>query len=184
MARSRWKDQAGAYNFALFDIPQFGMEPMVLLPIAGFVNVTAPSIQVETDDIVQGNSLFPIKAVKGATASTITCSRGVVWWDSDFFRWIRSTIEGHRQTAFLPPLTARRQLLLIYFHDKIRLANLGGAEGIAGIVGKLPMKCFLLKDCIPTRYKIGSDFDAKSSERSIMELDLEPRFVDEIALAA
>jgi hypothetical protein len=184
MARSKWTDKAGVYNFALFDIPQFGIEPMVLLPIAGFTTVTAPELQVETEDITQGNALFPIKAIKGATASTITCARGVVWWDSDFFRWVRNAIEGHRQTFLGLGLTARRQLILIYFHDKIRLANLGGLEGVAGIVGKLPMKCFLLKDCIPTRYKIGSDFDAGNSERSIMELDLEPRFIDEIALAA
>lgn len=47
---------------------------------------------------------------------------------------------------------------------------------------RLPAKAWMLKGCIPTRYKSGSDFDAKSSEISIAELDIAVDYFDEISL--
>ena len=48
----------------------------------------------------------------------------------------------------------------------------------------MPARAFLLKDCIPTRYKMGSDFDATSGQVSIAELEIHPHYIEEIALAA
>ena len=52
-----------------------------------------------------------------------------------------------------------------------------------GVV-RIPAKAWLLVDCLPTRYKAASDFDASSSAISLQELDIEYERFDEIALAA
>lgn len=63
-------------------------------------------------------------------------------------------------------------------------AGSGNALGIANIGIKVPARAFMLKNCIPTRYKSGSDFDASSGQVSIQELDIQPEIVEEIALSA
>jgi phage tail-like protein len=49
---------------------------------------------------------------------------------------------------------------------------------------KVPARAWLLRGCLPTRYKVGSDFDATSGQVSIMELDVQPEQVEEISLAS
>lgn len=74
--------------------------------------------------------------------------------------------------------------------------GLGAARGLAfSALGKLlgsafefavrlPAKAWLLHGCIPVRYKAATDFDAKSSEVSIQQLELAVEMVEEISLAA
>lgn len=64
-----------------------------------------------------------------------------------------------------------------------------GALGNAGIgpfefAARFPARAWLLHNCVPTRYKAGTDFDAKSGEVSVMELDVEPETFEEFALTA
>ena len=64
---------------------------------------------------------------------------------------------------------------------------LTGGLGLAGIgpvefAPRVPAKAWLLKDCIPTRYKPGSDFDASNAAVSIQELEITPEYWDEISL--
>lgn len=67
-----------------------------------------------------------------------------------------------------------------------------GAAIVAGTVGfgpfefapRLPAKAWLLKGCIPTRYKVGSDFDATSGAVSIAELEMAVSYFDEISLVS
>jgi hypothetical protein len=84
-------------------------------------------------------------------------------------------------------------------------SNAGGASGgaatatatataavAAGTVGfgpfefapRLPAKAWMLHGCIPTRYKVGGDFDATSGAISIAELDIAVDYFDEIALTS
>lgn len=48
--------------------------------------------------------------------------------------------------------------------------------------GRLPAKAWVLAGCLPKRYKAASNFDAKSSEVSIAELELVLEVVEEVAL--
>jgi hypothetical protein len=71
-----------------------------------------------------------------------------------------------------------------------------GAGGIAAKVGgkpgygpfeftpRVPAKAWLLHDCIPVRFKTGSDFDASSGDVSIAEIEFQPEMFDEISLSA
>jgi phage tail-like protein len=51
------------------------------------------------------------------------------------------------------------------------------------IYPKIPARAWLLKGCLPTRYKAGTDFDATSGQVSIMELDVAPESIEEISLS-
>jgi len=65
--------------------------------------------------------------------------------------------------------------------------SLAGMEGFAlsdGLGFRIPAKAFLLEGCIPTRYKVGSDFDATSAAVSIEELDFEYERFEEISLTS
>lgn len=57
-----------------------------------------------------------------------------------------------------------------------------GYTGLSSGVVRVPARVFLLKDCVPIRYKSGSDFDASSSEVSIQELEIQPQSWTEISL--
>lgn len=73
------------------------------------------------------------------------------------------------------------------------LAGAGGVQGALGAVNvgfglvefapRFPAKAWMLYGCIPTRYKVGGDFDAASSDVSIQELDVEYEYFDEITLS-
>lgn len=73
----------------------------------------------------------------------------------------------------------------------VQLASLNAATALSGALFgptntsiKVPARAFLLKNCIPTRYKTGSDFDASSGQVSIQEMDIQPELVEEISLTA
>lgn len=51
-------------------------------------------------------------------------------------------------------------------------------------VVRIPARAYLLHGCIPTRYKVGSDFDASSADISIAELDLDYEMLEEINLSS
>ncbi len=52
------------------------------------------------------------------------------------------------------------------------------------IAPRIPARAHVLHGCLPTRYKVGSDFDARSGEISIAELDIKPELVEEISLTS
>lgn len=72
-------------------------------------------------------------------------------------------------------------------------AGLGAAAG-AAIIGsaagmgpfefatRLPGRAWLLNNCLPIRYKSGSDFDASSGQISLQELEVQPEYVEEFSL--
>ena len=250
MARNPLLDPLRGSNFWLYDVAPIEFAPAlpIFTPLSGFSSITAPQITIETQQINEGNWAFTKTAVKGASVGAITLSRGVSWFNSDFWRWIMSAVEGSTGSTFsiggigLPigGITYRRTLLLVHFFrntpassvaDQIALAvgsasalslttgfavgaGAGVATGLAAGVAsglqlgsqtaagtfsagfappssgsnamgiKIPARAFLLKNCIPTRYKTGTDYDASSGQVSIQELDVQPETVEEISLAA
>ena len=64
------------------------------------------------------------------------------------------------------------------------LANGAAAFAGEGAFAGIPARAWMLRGCIPTRYKASADFDATSSEVSMMELDFEVDHFEEISLSA
>ena len=57
-----------------------------------------------------------------------------------------------------------------------------GGMGPFEMATRMPARGWMLHNCIPIRYKAGSDFDANDSEISIQELELQPEYIEEFSL--
>lgn len=72
--------------------------------------------------------------------------------------------------------------------------KLAAAAAVAGGVGtavgigpfafamRLPARAWMLQNCLPVRYKSGSDFDASSAAISLQELEVQPEYIEEFSL--
>jgi len=236
MARSNLLDPLRDNNFWLYDVAPIDFAPALPLftPLSGFSAVSSPEITVETQQINEGNWPFTKTVVKGGSVGSITLSRGVTWFNSDFWRWTVAALAGTTGLSGLQiaGISYRRTLLLVHFFRNTPAQNaaqqiamaaglttglstvtgfaVGAEAGLGTGVGagvasaaqlaslqvagglfspqtvgiKIPARAFLLKNCVPLRYKTGSDFDATSGQVSIQEMDIQPEFVEEIAMAA
>lgn len=196
-------DWLQAFPFWLMDVSSIESLSLPLFtPLSGFASISAPEITVELQDIKEGNWHFKRSAIKGADVSPITLTRGVTFFDSDFWRWITAGITGNTGglaisvgslagTFNIGP-SPRRQLVLIQYFARNPFGSVGSVIATAAAVGlgtppdyapaRVPARAWVLSDCLPTRYKAGSDFDARSGEVSIAELELKPELVEEISL--
>lgn len=200
MARTRFNDFLQNYSFHLIDIsPSLSIPPFVFMnPLAGFSQITTPEVSVETEEIDEGNHYFKRHLISGGSTSSITLQRGASLMDADFWRWISATIRGDKSTL-LPPVLGgqRRNLLLIQYTGYDVTGLTGGADELQavasiakgflpefGAVTRIPGRAWMLFECFPTRYKPASDFDATSSDVSIMELELAVDYIEEVSLVA
>lgn len=207
MARSFLTDYLQTHAFWLIDGSTFtsGSFP-VLAPTVGFSSVTAPEIQLETAQINEGNGLFSRTVVTRGSVGNLTLSRGVTL-NQDFYFWTLAALAGTTaiDRRIVGGLTPRRTLLLIHFMSRGLTAltqqaarTVAGSEPVrqnvtenlvAGLapapfetLGRVPARAWILWDCLPVRYKSGSDFDASSGAISITELDLAVERITEVGL--
>ena len=137
MPRTRLSDYLLTYRYHLLDVsmswPPANVPPWILTPSAGFASITAPEINVETKEIVEGNADFTHHVLGKASTNEITLSQGVSTFNSDFWRWTVACIQGRKpeditNLANLPgfllsaatfkglmPPAKRRNLLLFHF---------------------------------------------------------------------
>jgi hypothetical protein len=47
---------------------------------------------------------------------------------------------------------------------------------------RIPARSWLLHNCLPVRYRSGNDFDATSGAVSLMELEVQPEYIEEFSL--
>lgn len=177
MARKQVTDFLMNNRFHLLDVSL--SIPPVLIPIWGFSSISAPEMTVEYREIKEGNYEFPRKVVERAAVSDLTLENGSQLFNSGFWDWINKMPEG---------LFTKKNMLLIHFSNvnpgqysknpnrKSETVSLDikGTKGMAGgdIAVRLPGKAWLLKDCAPSRYKVGSDFTASGGQISLQSLDL------------
>lgn len=138
MARSLFRDYLQVHSFWLLDVaPIEGLALPIFTPLAGFSEITAPGMSFEMYDITEGNWLFRKKVVKKADIDMMTLTRGVTFWDSDFYKWSMAALTGNTsgvnvggvQVGGVGGVTPRRNLMLVHF-----FARYPGdlAAGIAG----------------------------------------------------
>jgi len=173
-----FRDYLQSYRFWLMDIstvsPRSGL---VFNPLFGFRSVSAPEMALEIKSIKEGNNEFPRKVVEGASVSSITAERGSRFVDSDFWVWVRRAALG----GFVP----RRNLLLLQFFARTPWpAELGPkwSQGMIPGALRIPARAWFLRDCLPVRYKVATDFDATSAEISISSLEIDYEYFSEFSL--
>lgn len=235
MARSVITDLLQSHAFWLTETGPLEVTSLPFLtPMLGFSAITAPEIQVDVQEITEGNWFFKKQVVKGASVSNMTLQRGIAFYDSDFWRWILAAASGvpngSKLLNVLPVggITPRRTFMLVQFLPRnplslpegsdvaiqagLKIAGaafsnpdlnspglsnpLGAAvlQGVASgllshfgpfeFVARLPAKAWILHNCIPVRYKAGTDFEGSNHNISIQELEIAVEIIEEIALAA
>ena len=183
-----------------------------LNPVLGFATVSGPEWQAETKPVKSGTSLFTRTTVKGHTVQPIVMTRGALWYDSDLSRWMTRAQHGRgvpRRNLILIQFMRKGFRLEQISDVALGLgASLGvGAVGVAAGLGggflstalglmasqgmdaalggtglmRFPARMWELGECIPTRLKIG-DFDAKSADVLVDELEVQPSYVNQISL--
>jgi hypothetical protein len=163
----------------------------VFNPVLGFASITSPEITIEQYPIRQANWYFDRNVVHRASISPYTVRRGVTFYDSDFWKWSMAALSGG--TAYTTfGSSYRRSFVLIHFFARNPLEGLGVPKG--PLVGaklnfgpfefalRVPARAYLLKGCIPARWKSGNDFDAMDGSVSIAELDFTCEGVEEVSL--
>jgi phage tail-like protein len=180
----KWRllDLLQSNRFWLVDAVPSSTFPFWVLgaPFMGFQTITMPEVTLEVDEVKQLNSMYKRYTYSGGSVGPITLTRGARVYDDSFMQWVQRAMRGIDMNP--------RNLLLIQFTN-INVAEYAGGNIDLPVVIQaweiaqfLPGRAWLLWDCIPTRYKAGSDLDAASGEVSIMELDLQPHAVTEFAL--
>lgn len=95
MARPALQDFLQNYAFWLMDVaPVDSLALPIFSPLFGFSAITAPEITLEMETIQEGNWPYARKVIKSGNVSPMTLSRGVTYFDSDFYRWIVSAAMG------------------------------------------------------------------------------------------
>jgi len=192
MARPAFTDYLQSFPFWMMDVApiSFSSAP-IFNPVLGFSSISSPEIQVDQYPIRQGNWYFDRHVVQRGSVSPFTARRGVTFYDSDFWRWTVAGLSGGT-TISVGGASYRRNFVLIHFFARNPIAGLAGtavpSSGTALNFGpfefalRIPAKAYLLKGCIPARWKSGNDFDATDGSVSIAELDFTCEMVEEISL--
>jgi phage tail-like protein len=177
MPDARINDLLQTHRFWLIDVVPSSVIPFFVLgsPLYGFSGISAPSIELSTRDVRQMNSMWTDTVYEGGSAGSITLSRGVRANDNSFFEWVKRAMRGGDQV--------HRTLMLIHYTGMAAETPdlpvpLDAWEGVVSVPGRL----WMLWKCLPVMYKSGSDFDAKSGDISIMEIEIKPRAIEEIVL--
>jgi hypothetical protein len=151
-------------------------------------------MSLEINEYPEGNHYFKRHLIQGGNCANVILQRGASFFDAEFWLWMQATIRGTVGSILPPKLELggqRRNLLLIHFTG-YSVAGIpsggsssGSAEALAaagavaqgflpdvGGILRVPARAFFLIDCMPIRYKAGTDYDASSSEVTIDELEL------------
>jgi len=183
VAKHRIFDLLQTHRFWLFDVATYSQSPIggVFDPALGFVSATAPKISGNVKEIKPGNSPYTHHFLQSATCAPIVLTRGARWWDSDFYRWLTKFLEGETD--------ARRTVVLVHLLGQRTLpARPGRTDEYTGVASdafatNVPARAWVLRDCIPSDYESGADFQSKNAEVSVATLTIHPHSFDEVSVA-
>jgi phage tail-like protein len=223
-------DHLQNFPFWIMDMSASGFGGNAFTPLLGFSTCTSPEITLEMADIREGNWFYPHHHVKAATVSSITLTRGVQFYDSDFYKWLLMALQGQgvvkrdlilihyfnispitlaaqaaKKPGIVPSLIANVgvgglmqgkilrampvQALGRYISTDLTAQSLAALNLVPGFnspvefAPRFPAKAWMLRGCVPMRWKSTSDFDATSGDVSIAELEIQPHYIEELSVS-
>lgn len=188
MPRPAFLELLQSYPFWVFDPGVLGgtFLPSVFDPALAFASCSSPEVVAETYQIKQLVSRHRRPIVRSANTSAISLTRGVRWWDSDFYMWMTAALRGERgarKTIFLVHfLTTRLLTVADKRPGQAGRLNMQPETGLNILSTRIPARAWVLRGCLPVKYKAGNDFDANSAEVSVAQLDIQPESFDEVTV--
>jgi hypothetical protein len=191
MARPVYSDFLQSHAFWLMDVsPIDSIALPIFNPLLGFSTISAPEITVEEFPIKPGNWMFDRQVIKRAAISGFSVQRGVTFADSDFWRWTMAALTGCVSFNTGGP-SFRRTFILVHFFARNPVAGANTTSATSAVnfgpfefAARIPARAYLLKGCIPTKWRAGNNFDAMDGSVSIAELDFSCEMVEEVSLAS
>lgn len=184
---SRFSDYLTNLHFYMMDVSF--KTPVVFNVSYGFRYIQAPELTVNTKEVKDGTNAYHKFVFQSATVGSITLHQGVQIFNSDFYDWIKSSVDGTQ--------SYRRNFVMLQFTDIAPFSvgdngtgPLGGVGGVIlnsvmplnDLLARVPGRAWMLKGCIPTHYKAATDFDALSADVSIIELTIQPEEFSEFSV--
>ena len=172
---ARFFDYLQNYPFHIADISPSARPPFYTLGLGliGFQSVSMPEVTLDTVQVSEVASSYKSTYFTGASVSPITLTRGSLAIDSSFAMWIRRSISGRDRVA--------RHFVLLQFQGYSYSPD-DPHQGTALTFYRPMGKGWLLWNCVPTRFRAGSDLDATSGDVSMMELEIQPQYFTEFSL--
>lgn len=125
---------------------------------AGFNSCSLPDHNIDAIEYSEGTFTYSRWMPGRSSFSTVTLTKGVARNYTKFADWIKSCAEGRDY---------RTDIVIMHLHR----ADVDGAPKM-NLIGN-PRK-ILLKNCLPVRFKPGSDFDSFGADMSIEEIEFHP----------
>jgi phage tail-like protein len=123
---------------------------------AGFMEVTAPSLDIKIKEYAEaGRHMNPIKITESANFPDIILNRGVST-DSDFSSWVQTIYNTNNTGTEAFKNSQNRKTIQIFQYNRS---------------GQLAYT-YVLYNCIPTQFKVGSDFNAMEDAISMESLKI------------
>lgn len=123
---------------------------------AGFTECSAPAVEIKVKEYIEaGRHMNPLKITESATFPDIILNRGVST-DSDFLSWVQTIYNTNNQgTESFSNAQNRKTIQIFQYNRSGQLAY-----------------TYVLYNCIPTQFKIGSDFNAMEDAISMESLKI------------
>lgn len=159
-ARSQSSDLFLTNRFSLV----FESGPFKSTTVAAFQSISMPEHSIESIEYSEGTFSYSRYYPGRSTFSTVSCQRGLVKGDNNLSKWIRRTSEGWNYRA---------DMSIYHYHR----SDLDGRISYTASDIK-PYRRIKLINCMPIRFKPGSDFDAMSVDISVQEIEFQiERFI-------
>lgn len=156
-ARSQSTDPFSMHRFHVTDSSGF---LNLSSPAAGFNTCVAPEMTVGIVEYQEGSFVYRRKYPGEVTFAPMTLTKGLVKNDSSFYKWLRATAENQ---------IYRTNLVVKHYHRD-------DVSGLVDYINATPTREIHCFNCVPTRVKMGGDFDSLSAEISIEDIDIEMEY--------
>lgn len=154
MARAQATDFFSVFRYKIVDL-ESGKRIS-----GGFSNVTLPEQEVEAIEYSEGTRTYSLYQPGRSRFGTCTLSRGVILSTTQFARWIRQCAEGRDYSMSFE---------IHHFHrEDLRSTNK------IDFSDQTASRKIKLINCMPIRFRPGSDLDALSSDIMIEEIEVQP----------
>lgn len=125
--------------------------------VGGFNFVGLPEVNVDMGEYREGLWTFPRKYPLRPHFQPISLHRGITKNDTSFYKWIMAVNMGK---------SYRTDLIISQFHRS-------DVSGLTDYSNSVASRSWKLHNCMPIRFRSGSDLDSSSPDISIQEIDLE-----------
>jgi phage tail-like protein len=151
MARGIQTDPFQNFRFHLVDLAVADGGTPFFQKAAGFMSLNLPNITLDPAEYKTGIMKFKQKYPGPPTVADVSLTQGIFRGDSPLYEWVLSIINGG--------VSYRRDLAVYHYHIQDKPTD-------------QPARIIRLHECWPTDLKPNPDYEANSSDVSILEMTL------------